>query len=588
MNEHFVQFYQNDTFLIDEVAGFIGNGLSAGDAGIVIATHPHRVDLERRLRLPSGRERATPPYPGAYIALDAAETLAKFMIDGWPDEQRFSDTIGPLIRQAATRGNGRVRAFGEMVALLWAETKHEAAVHLEALWNKLAQTHSFSLMCAYPMHGFCQEQHGTPFLRICDAHSHVTPAESYARPRNFDQLNRQIVQLQQKASALTAEVTKRREIEKTLQRRERELSNFLENAAQGMHRISRYGTILWANRAELALLGYTPEEYVGHDITEFHTERDGIDDMLQRLRRGETLHDRPAKLRCKDGSVKHVLLHANALIEHGELVHANCFTRDVTDSVRLEEERQLRLEELAAADRRKNEFLAMLGHELRNPLAPIVTALELMRCHGGDPARSARSREIIERQVALLTRLVNDLLDVSRVTRGRIELKTETTALNHIVEQALELTRPLIQERRHALTLDIPAEPLWLTGDGARLAQTLANLLQNAAKYTNRDGHIRLYARYEGGDVVLGVQDSGIGLTPDQRVHVFDLFVQGRHSPVDAPSGLGIGLTLARTIAQMHGGSIEAHSEGPGCGSEFVLRLPLAAVQPSLIAAVAS
>jgi PAS domain S-box-containing protein len=577
MHEHSVQFYEKEDFLLDEVSGFIGAGLQAGQVGLVIATQPHLEGLERRLK----EREASPDWDASwgsdrYVALDAAETLAKFMVDGWPDERLFADVLGNVIQQAAQASSRPVRAFGEMVALLWAEGKHEASIRLEELWNDLAQTQSFSLLCAYPMQGFDDEGHGSPFAQICSAHSHVRPAESFLATAAPDELHRQVVLLQQKAAALEAEVAKRKQTERALRRREKELADFLENAVEGLHQVGADGTILWANQAELDLLGYEPDQYIGHHIAEFHVDRQVIDCILDQLQRGETLYDQPARLRCRDGSIKHVLIHSNALFEDGEFIHTRCFTRDITERVRLETELRQRLAQLADADRRKNEFLAMLGHELRNPLAAIVTAAELMRLRGDDSTYLVRSREVVARQAARMTRLVDDLLEVSRISRGKIELRVSTVPLDTLVDQALELVRPLIDERGHRLTVDLPAGPVSLAGDAARLVQVLTNLLHNAAKYTEPGGNIALSASREGTNLLLRVVDDGIGMTPELREQVFEPFVQAPGSLEKAAGGLGIGLTLVRTLVDLHDGSVIALSDGPGRGSEFVVRLPLA------------
>jgi PAS domain S-box-containing protein len=575
MHEHSVQFYEQEDFLLDEVSGFIGAGLQAGQVGLVIATRPHLEGLERRLKAghaSSGRDSSWGP--DRYVALDAAETLSKFMVDGWPDERLFAEVLGNTIRRAAQDGSRPVRAFGEMVSLLWAEGRHEAAVRLEELWNDLAQTQSFSLLCAYPMQGFDDEGHGGSFSRICNAHSHVRPAESFLTAAAPDDLHRQVVRLQQKAAALEAEVAKRQRTEQALRRREKELADFLENAVEGLHQVGADGTILWANQAELDLLGYRADQYIGHHITEFHVDREVIDGILDKLQCGETLYDQPARLRCRDGSIKHVLIHSNALFENGEFVHTRCFTRDVTERLRLETELRQRLEQLAESDRRKNEFLAMLGHELRNPLAAIVTATELMRLRSDDAAYVVRSREIVARQSARMTRLVDDLLEVSRISRGKIELKIATVRLDTLVDQAIELVRPLIDERGHRFTADLPAQPVTLSGDAARLVQVLTNLLHNAAKYTEPGGTISLTASREGTDLLIRVVDDGIGLTPELREQVFEPFVQAPGSLEKAGGGLGIGLTLVRKLVDLHGGSVIALSDGPGHGSEFVVRLP--------------
>jgi PAS domain S-box-containing protein len=573
--EHFVQFYEEDTFLIEEVLGFIGTGLWAGETGVVIASKARLTELEQRLKQCGLSYGSKPLYTGEYIFLDAHEILSHVMVGDWPDENRFNEVIGSAIERASNGGRIHVRAYGEMVAVLCAEGKQQAAIRIEQLWNQLATRHSFSLLCAYPMSAFSTEEDGKLFHDVCCAHSHVCLAESFTLPTGEDQLRRTIAILQQKANALESEVARRKTIEKALHKREQELTDFLENAVESMHRLGADGKILWANKAELELLGYTPQEYIGRHIAEFHVDPDVIADILDKLRRGETLYDYPARIRCKDGAIRHVLMHSNALVEDGELVSTRCMTRDVTDRVRLEEELNRKLQELADLDRRKDEFLAMLGHELRNPLAPIMTSLELMRMHSHDIAQLARSRDMIARQVTLMTRLVDDLLDVSRITRGKIEMKKQLVSLDSIVDRALEMTRPLIDERRHHLTLNLPDEPVWLPGDSARLAQVLANLLHNAAKYTDAGGCISIAAREEGGRLALSVSDNGIGLEPELRDKIFDLFVQGANSIEMARGGMGLGLTLVRSLVQLHGGSVEAHSSGPGLGSEFVVTLPL-------------
>ncbi len=244
-------------------------------------------------------------------------------------------------------------------------------------------------------------------------------------------------------------------------------------------------------------------------------------------------------------------------------------------SVALENARLYR--DVQEADRRKNEFLAMLAHELRNPLAPIRNAVEVLRMRGAAAAQLEWARGVIQRQVQHMVRLVDDLLDVSRITRGKIHLKKELVDLTSIIARAVETSRPLIQERGHELLITPDGGPLWIEGDSVRLAQVLSNLLNNAAKYTEPGGRIWLMAQQDKDQAVLRIRDTGVGIPSDMLDRVFDLFVQVNHSVDRSVGGLGIGLTLVRQLVQMHKGSVEAHSDGPGMGSEFVLRLPLAA-----------
>jgi PAS domain S-box-containing protein len=229
-------------------------------------------------------------------------------------------------------------------------------------------------------------------------------------------------------------------------------------------------------------------------------------------------------------------------------------------------------ESAEAASRAKDEFLAMLGHELRNPLSPIVTALELMKMQGPDGAEQART--IIERQVRHLIRLVDDLLDVSRIARGEVELKTETVEIAEVVAKAIETASPLVEQRAHQLVVHVPLRGLRINADPMRLGQVISNLLTNAAKYTPPRGRITVDAEQVGDEVVLRVRDTGIGIAPEALPRIFDLFVQDRQTLDRSEGGLGIGLAIVRNLVERHGGSVSAHSAGPGSGSELIVRLP--------------
>jgi len=230
-----------------------------------------------------------------------------------------------------------------------------------------------------------------------------------------------------------------------------------------------------------------------------------------------------------------------------------------------------------AESRAKNEFLAMLAHELRNPLMAIRTTMQTIRGQAERDPIVERARQIVERQVRHLARLLDDLLDVSRLMRGKIELHKETVTLQMIVAAALETTRGFIDARRHGESMSLPAVPLWFEADATRITQVVGTLLDNAAKYTPRGGEISVTGYREGAEVVLRVRDTGIGIAPEMLGPVFDLFVRADQSRAGSEGGLGVGLTLARTVIELHGGTIIAQSEGPGRGSEFVVRLPVGA-----------
>jgi PAS domain S-box-containing protein len=238
-------------------------------------------------------------------------------------------------------------------------------------------------------------------------------------------------------------------------------------------------------------------------------------------------------------------------------------------------ERVRLLQELSEADHRKDEFLATLAHELRNPLAPIRNGLQLIRLADGDCATVEQARTMMERQLTQLVRLVDDLMDLSRISRGKIDLRTERVRLAAVIESAVETSRPLIEQMGHELTVTLPEQAITLDADPTRLAQVFLNLLTNSAKYSEPGGHIRLAAERQGSDVVVSVTDTGIGIPAEQLPRIFLMFTQVERSLEKAQGGLGIGLCLVKRLVEMHGGSIEAKSGGPGQGSEFVVRLPV-------------
>ena len=247
---------------------------------------------------------------------------------------------------------------------------------------------------------------------------------------------------------------------------------------------------------------------------------------------------------------------------------------DVTEHKRLEEVLQQRADELARADRQKDEFLAMLGHELRSPLGAMSNALFLLRHRSSDPP-VLRSAEVLERQLAVVTRLVGDLQIVSRLRTGNFRVEKETVDLVDVLHQAVETSRPLVEERQHMLTVALPEQGLCLEGDRTRLVQVFSNLLNNAAKYTDPGGRISLTASRAGAEIVVRVRDTGVGIPAELLPRVFDLFMQSDRTLRRSEGGLGIGLALVRGLVETHGGSVEAYSAGVGHGSEFVIRLPV-------------
>ena len=328
--------------------------------------------------------------------------------------------------------------------------------------------------------------------------------------------------------------------------------------------------VSWDRGAE-TIKGYTAGEIIGQHFSRFYPPdaiaRNWPEHELKVAQEEGRYEEQGWRLR-KDGSPFWANVIITPLFDHNHRLRGYAkVTRDLSD--------RKRIEALESAERQMNEFLAMLGHELRNPLAPIRNAVAMMR---GDELSSSQldwARDVIARQITHLARLVDDLLDVSRITSGKISLRKESLPLHHAVLGAIEASRPLIEARKHTLETVLPDVPIHVKGDFTRLSQIVMNLLNNAAKYTPEGGHIRLAVEKSDGEAVVRVRDTGIGIPADLLPKVFDLFAQGDRSLDRSEGGLGIGLTLVRQLVQMHGGSVEAHSEGPGRGAEFVVRLPL-------------
>ena len=343
--------------------------------------------------------------------------------------------------------------------------------------------------------------------------------------------------------------------------------------------------ILSWNRGAERLFGYSPDEAIGRSITILiPPERlDEEAQILTRIIRGEHIeHFETVRVR-KDGGRMDVSLSVSPIRDAiGAIIGASKIARDITHrkslearNIELRLREQLARQEAEAASRAKDEFLAMLGHELRNPLSPIVTALQLMKLRGGGAIE--RERAVIERQVGHLTRLVDDLLDVSRIARGDVALKEELVVIAEVVARAIEIATPLLDQRMHVLDVDVP-RAFVVKGDSIRLSQVFSNLITNAAKYTPSGGGITVRATQEHDEIVIRVRDTGIGIAPSVLPHVFDLFVQERQAIDRSQGGLGLGLTIVRNLVERHRGTVSAHSDGPDAGSEFVVRLPRAHV----------
>jgi len=418
---HVVQFYTDEAFLLDSVSRVIGKALGAGDAAIVVATAEHRNQVSQRLRA-RGLDVRAAAQQGRYISLDAEACLAKFMRGAHPDPSPFAELIGNAIDRARSAAGGdpsRVAIFGEMVAVLWAQGNAEAAIALEHLWNELAKTHSFSLHCGYALQAFNRDEHAESFRKICQAHSAVIPGESYTSLMNDEARLRTISELQQKAQALQREAAEKREIGESLRRREAELADFLENALEGVQQVGGDQKIRWANEALLKLLGYTREEYFDHSQADFHVDKNGFEEFWGKLMQRQEVYDFAADLRCKDGSIKHVLIHSNGSWDNGQFMHARSFVRDVTGQRLMEQalhasktELQRMVEQRTAALRRlsvrvlglQDAERRRIARELHDSLGQYLTGLkidlDMLREHPGSAELWAQAEQLLARCIA--------------------------------------------------------------------------------------------------------------------------------------------------------------------------------------------
>ena len=374
------------------------------------------------------------------------------------------------------------------------------------------------------------------------------------------------------------DITERRRAEAALADSELRYRRLFETAQDAILILDEsQGQIFDANPFIKEMLGYSHAEIVGKELWQIGMFRDADENKaaFRELQDKGYIRYENLPLKTKAGEQIEVEFVSNVYqVDHRKVIQCNI--RDITERSRLERQTHEQAEALADLHQRKDEFLAMLSHELRNPLSAIFNALHILRLQGNENPIQQRALTTMERQVGQLAHLVDDLLEVSRVITGRIQLQFERLDLRGIAEHAIASVRPLIERGKRQLSVSLPAEPVWIQGDPTRLEQVIVNLLNNAAKYTDEGGQIWLSVQQanEEVEVVLRVRDTGVGIAPELLPRIFDLFTQAHRTLDRSQGGLGIGLSLVQKLVELHGGKVAAHSAGLGQGSEFVVRLP--------------
>jgi len=367
------------------------------------------------------------------------------------------------------------------------------------------------------------------------------------------------------------DVTERRHMEHALRDSEERFHTLADNIAQLAWMADETGWIFWYNRRWLEYTGKTLEEMQGWGWQQVH-HPDHVEAVVQKIRHcfesGEAWED-TFPLRAKDGTYGWFLSRALPIRDaQGRITRWFGTNTDVSDQRRAEDA-------LLDCDRRKDEFLALLGHELRTPLAPIIAAARLLQLTGPPNPRLEKIRGTIVRQAEHMTKLIEDLLDVGRITTGMLRLEKRRVALNAILGQAVEASAPLIERRRHTIAVSMADTPVYLDVDAGRIVQVICNLLNNAAKYMEEGRRIELSGAQQSGLAIIRVRDEGVGIAPEMLNRIFDRFVQIGTSTYRSDGGLGVGLSLVKSLIERHGGTVEARSQGIGTGSEFIVCLPV-------------
>jgi signal transduction histidine kinase/CheY-like chemotaxis protein len=591
-HSHSVDFYRQD-FPADRVADRLRSALERGVGAAALVTREHgnalRAELLRQAVDVNGAIGR-----GQLAILDADAVFEA----AWARPGLRTDVIAVGVRTpigAIIERYGSCVAFGELVDLFARAGDHAAALELEAWWNQQLELYSIDLACGYSLASFAEASALQHFRNVCNEHRELG-IDGAVTASDEDRLR---VELAQITHALAKEMARRQVVDVAYAgaREAREHLVLLNRLTAALGEVTTRAQFVELVRDMVAsALGAASIVIIEAEARE-PLVADGIAiTPLSHAAQAPTLRTRWSTSTTPLAAAPPEL-HAFAVVPlmvgtrvlarlalgftqaHEFAASYRALVEDIARQLALALDRAVSYERLEherqraeLASRAKDEFLAMLGHELRNPLSPILTATQLMRLRAEDVFE--KERTVIERQVKHMIRLVDDLLDVSRITRGKVELRRRPVELSEVIAQAVELASPAIEERAHRLLVDVPNSGVVVHGDAARLAQVFGNLLNNAAKYTPHGGSIELLVRAKDAIVVASVRDTGIGIGPKLLGHVFELFVQARQGIDRAAGGLGLGLAIAKTLVELHGGTIEARSEGQGRGSEFIVTLP--------------
>ena len=583
---HFVQFYENDDFLIESLAEFIVAGLKADENAIVIATHSHETALAQKLEAMGidlvGERRA-----GRYYTLDAAETLALFMKDGMPDEPRFDQVMGGVLDQAA-QGEKRARVFGEMVALLWEQKNAEAAVLLEGMWNNLGKKHAFSLFCAYSVKTFGGRIDDPSFLNICKEHSRVFFSDKCEGPSGDPERLRVLTTLQHEAVSLRTEITRRERVEAELRR----IASIVESSDDAILSKSLQGIITTWNAGAQRVFGYTAEEAIGKPVTMLMPpERQNEEpQILERIRRGDRIDHYETIRQRKDGTLIDISLTVSPVKDaDGNVIGASKIARDITDRKRAEQDardarRQLaqvnqelerriyeRTASLQEAVAQMEEFSHTVSHDLRAPLRAMQIYSEaLLEDYSKQlPPEAVRYLKRIGESALLLDKMILDVLTFSRISRA--ELHREKVSLNKLIGNLIEQD-PTLQSPR----AEIHIEPLIdVMGHAPSLNQAVSNLIHNAVKFVSPGvmPRVQVWTEKRDAEVRLCIKDNGIGIDPQYQHRLFKMF-ERIHADLKY-EGTGVGLAIVAKAVQRMGGRVGVESDGTH-GSTFWLQISAA------------